>query len=348
MKVKNIAFSGFMAAILMGAVATPADAVSVASKEYVDARETAINTNLTQNYLTTQVAGETYVTKTDAEAFQKSEDALTDQDVADAITGAVTNNVALAGALADKEDTANKVREITDTNKTSQVLFPTLGAITSYTDQKVADIVAGDMKDALGAYAKTQDVADDITEALNAAKEDATTKANTAEKNAKDYADATFETAGTAQGLIDGLTGTDGQVGKNAAAIAQNAQDIADNAGAIAQNAQAIAGKADAATTLAGYGITDAYTTTQTDNLLGGKVNATGQTANQIMVTDADGKVVTVATISAAQVSALSNLATAQIPESCVNDEGTLCALTLNTEGKYAWTVITEPTTQNP
>lgn len=358
MKVKNIAFSGFMAAILMGAVATPADAVSVASKEYVDARETAINTNLTQTYLTKTDAGNTYVTQEAAEAFQDAD------DVSNAITGAVTGNEALAGALADKEDKDNKVSEITDQNKGSTTLYPSVNAVAQY----VVDLTTGE-DNVLGDLAGL----DTITNSQVAA------DANIAQSKIEGLTTLATQ-VGTNKDAIETLNGGVGTTGSVANTIAQalndggqidvaldekqdklsqdqinaiaqvatNTQSIADNAADIAQNAEDIAKKADAATTLAGYGITNAYTTTETDNLLGGKVNATGQTANQIMVTDADGKVVTVATISAAQVSALSNLATAQIPESCVNDEGTLCALTLNTEGKYAWTVITEPTTQNP
>lgn len=330
MKVKNIAFSGFMAAILMGAVATPADAVSVASKEYVDARETAINTNLTQNYLTTQVAGETYVTKTDAEAFQDAD------DVSNAITSAVTNNEALAGALAGKEDTTNKVNEITEENKSDTTKYPSLKAISGY----VTKIAQGEIG-TLGALASMNEITDDEVAAdANIAQskiEGLTTLATQVgtNKTAIETLNGDANTAGSvantiAQALNDGgqidvaLDGKQDKLSQDQinaiAQVATNTQNIADNAADIAANTTAISGK----------------------------VNATGQTANQIMVTDAEGKVVTVATISATQVSALSNLATAEIPESCVNTEGTLCALTLNKEGKYAWTVIVEQPTNNP
>lgn len=338
MKVKNIAFSGFMAAILMGAVATPADAVSVASKEYVDARETAINTNLTQTYLTKTDAGNTYVTKTDAEAFQKSEDALTDQDVADAITGAVTNNEALAGALADKEDTANKVGAITKEQ---------LDGMTA-TDKanKYASIEAAEDIAEISA-AKINEVGGEVLQLSNQVSAN-----KTAIETLNGGADETGSVANTiAQALNDGgqidvaLDGKQDKLSQDQInAIAQ----VATNTANIATNTANIAKKADAATTLAGYGITDAYTATQTDNLLGGKVNATGQTANQIMVTDAEGKVVTVAKISSTQVDALNKLATASLPEVCTNNDGTLCALTVDKQGNYAWTVIVEQPTSNP
>ncbi len=338
MKVKNIAFSGFMAAILMGAVATPADAVSVASKEYVDARETAINTNLTQNYLNKTDAGNTYVTQEAAEAFQKSADALTNEDVQNAITGAVTDNEALAGALADKEDKNNKVNEITEENKSDTTKYPSLKAISGY----VTKIAQGEI-DTLGDLASMNEITDDeVADNANIAQskiEGLTTLATqvgtnkTAIETLNGDANTTGSVANTiAQALNDGgqidaaLDGKQdklsaeqisaiAQVATNTANIATNAQGIADNAADIAANTTAISGK----------------------------VSATGQTANQIMVTDAEGKVVTAATISASQVDALNKLATATLPEVCTNNDGTLCALTVDKQGKYAWTVIVEP-----
>lgn len=53
---------------------------------------------------------------------------------------------------------------------------------------------------------------------------------------------------------------------------------------------EAVAGKADISTTLAGYGITDAYTKTETDTLLGGKVDkVSGATSGNIVVFGASG-----------------------------------------------------------
>ena len=57
MKVKNIVFSGVMAAIL-GATSANA-AVTVASQGYVDSRVDAVETNITNNYLTKEDAADT-------------------------------------------------------------------------------------------------------------------------------------------------------------------------------------------------------------------------------------------------------------------------------------------------
>ena len=62
MKVKNIVFSGVMAAIL-GATSANA-AVTVASQGYVDSRVDAVETNITNNYLTKEDATNTYLTET--------------------------------------------------------------------------------------------------------------------------------------------------------------------------------------------------------------------------------------------------------------------------------------------
>ena len=62
MKVKNIVFSGVMAAIL-GATGANA-AVTVASQGYVDSRVDAVETNITNNYLTKNEATNTYLTET--------------------------------------------------------------------------------------------------------------------------------------------------------------------------------------------------------------------------------------------------------------------------------------------
>ena len=93
MKVKNIMFSGFMAAILSG-VACSADAAGfqVASKQYVDAREAAIEAAADTKYLSKDDAATTYVTTATLNAdggIAKTVDAL-DDAVNSADTGLAT------------------------------------------------------------------------------------------------------------------------------------------------------------------------------------------------------------------------------------------------------------------
>ena len=90
MKVKNLMFSGFMAAILTG-VACSADAAVVASKEYVDARETSILDTVEQTY-------------------QKSETALTQTDVQNEITAVVGTED--EGLIKDVADNKNEISSL--------------------------------------------------------------------------------------------------------------------------------------------------------------------------------------------------------------------------------------------
>ena len=47
---------------------------------------------------------------------------------------------ALTSGLAGKEDTSNKTKIINDGNKSSETLFPTIGAITTWTDQQIQQL----------------------------------------------------------------------------------------------------------------------------------------------------------------------------------------------------------------
>lgn len=212
MKVKNVVFSGFMAAILMSATGTASAAISVASQGYVDAQVDAVEKSVSNTYLTKTDAADTYLTETQVteqitNVVGTTEsgilaDVAANKSAIAALDDTYATDTALSDGLNLKEDSANKTTAITDENKTSQTLFPTLGAITSYTDQKVADIVAGDMKDALDAYATTQDVADDIADALTTAQG----YANSAEANAKEYADGLAKNYDAAGAADDALT----------------------------------------------------------------------------------------------------------------------------------------------
>ncbi len=81
-----------MAAILTG-VACSADAAVVASKEYVDARETSILGTVAQTY-------------------QKSEDAVTEEDVQEKITAAI--GTAEEGLIKDVADNAAAIEDLSD------------------------------------------------------------------------------------------------------------------------------------------------------------------------------------------------------------------------------------------
>lgn len=160
MKVKNIAFSGFAAAILFSAGAANA-APQIASKAYVDnlnatTLETVENTyvkttnlgdQITQN-ITNALADET---STLAQELAGKQDALTTAQQAAVDSGITADGVAqistnttnitsLSATVDGKEDSANKTGTITDENKASATLFPTVGAIVSWTNSEIAKL----------------------------------------------------------------------------------------------------------------------------------------------------------------------------------------------------------------
>ena len=83
--------------------------------------------------------------------------------------------------------------------------------------------------------------------------------------NALDTKTNGIATQGNLETLESSVTALSNTVGSASGGLVK---DVADNTDAISDIQTDLAGKADAATTLAGYGITDAYTKTQVDNAL--------------------------------------------------------------------------------
>jgi len=158
-KVKNIAFSGFAAAILAAGVANAATVPQIASREYVDDKVKAdvgtLQTTLENNYTTTEQLG-TVINQNITEAITaddgalktelgKKQDALTDAQMsavdsgitADDVAQITTNKDAITALGSEKEDAANKKTSITDENKASTTDFPTIGAVVSYTNAEI-------------------------------------------------------------------------------------------------------------------------------------------------------------------------------------------------------------------
>ena len=142
MKKRNIAFSGVMAAILFSAGAANA-ATQIASKQYVDNRETSILQTVSNTYetkenvqnLTTQVTQlgdtinneETGLKKQVEDAVSTAEDAKTTADEAKA-------------GLDAKEDKSNKATAINAENQSSADAYPSVGAITQWTNTKISEL----------------------------------------------------------------------------------------------------------------------------------------------------------------------------------------------------------------
>lgn len=211
MKIKNIAFSGFMAAIMLSAGATAANAkIEIASKQYVDNKESALNTAIQGKadttaldaYLKTDAAETTYAKKSDvAEVTTTATDA---KNAADAAKNAADAATATANA-----------------NKTA----------------------IGDAESGL-----TKDVAD--AKAAAAAADTKAAGAATAAETAKSAADAAAETANANKTAIgDAESGlTKGVADAKAAAAAaqgtadQNKTDLTALTGRVSANETSISG----------------------------------------------------------------------------------------------------------
>ena len=165
MKINNIAFSGFMAAIMSVGAASAADGAAkrIASQAYVDnlagtkANVVANVGDNAGNIATVDANGQYQVSTTKIDDLATNTALTTTNNTVTGLTTRVgtteTNVTALQEAVTGKEDTSNKATEITDQNKASGTLYPSVGAIVKFTEDKVAQIVAGDMGDALAAKA---------------------------------------------------------------------------------------------------------------------------------------------------------------------------------------------------
>jgi len=158
MKVKNIAFSGFAAAILAAGAANAATVPQIASKQYVDTKVKTdvdtLQTTIENTYTKTEDLGTVInqnitnaMTADDGAlktALEGKQDAL-DETQMDAVnSGITTDDVAQItqnkNDIALKENKSNKQNVIDDTNKNSADLFPTIGAVVSYTNAEITKL----------------------------------------------------------------------------------------------------------------------------------------------------------------------------------------------------------------
>lgn len=283
MKIKNIAFSGFMAAIMLSTGAAMA-APQIASKAYVDNKSTsaataAVTAALNENgaiktaldakadastvaevKTTADTANTTAnAAKATAEANKsaienaqtglaatkkvaddaaaaaaaadtKAGEAKTAAEAAQATANAAATKAALTEGLALKEDTSNKTKNITTDNQNSASLFPTIGAVTEWTNNKITELSKS------GLPVNPDNINDNSIGGSKLA-----------------------NGAVTTEKIADGAV-TEGKLSTELAGKVNNAQTSEQVSAAIAG---AIKDKADKATTLAGYGITDAMTETE-------------------------------------------------------------------------------------
>lgn len=280
MKNKNIAFSGFMAAIMLstgaamaapqiaskayvdnksasaataavtaalnenGAIKTALDAKADAStvgavkttaetakstaeaaKETADANKSAIENAQTGLAATKKVADDAATAA--AAAANKADTAQAAAEAAQATADAAATKTEVTNSLALKEDTSNKTSSITAENQNSASLFPTIGAVTEWTNKKIA--VLSDT----GLPVNPDNISDN---SIDGAK----------------LSNGAVITEKIADGAV-----TEDKLSTELKGKVNNAQTATQVSAAIAD---AIKDKADKATTLAGYGITDAMT----------------------------------------------------------------------------------------
>ena len=107
--------------------------VAGAAQDAVDALETTVDGKADK---ATTLAGYGIT-----DAYTKTEtDGLLDAKADESALAGYATTGALTSGLAGKEDTSNKTKIINDGNKSSETLFPTIGAITTWTDQQIQQL----------------------------------------------------------------------------------------------------------------------------------------------------------------------------------------------------------------
>ena len=358
MKVKNIMFSGFMAAIMMSATAGVANAaVSVASRGYVDQQ---VGTKVSTSDFNTFKTDNTAAIKKAADDAQAAAEA-TAAGALDAYKTEANNTYAAKTYVGTfTSDTAQTIvdyiNEKTTGIATDAALSELQGKVSAnegaIADLETADTALGGRLDVLEGEGEGS-VAKSITDAI-----------------AGLSLDTTYEKAGVAAGLVNTLKTT--EVAANASAIEalQGADtaidgrlDVIEGEGegsvkkALADAkayADGLADNYDAEGTAAALvkvleegkvaentsAINTLKSDVETNYAKTAAVTAAIATAKGEAITDAEGKI---AVAKKAVEDSLNALATAEVPEECTADGTTICVLTLGKNGTYNWVALTEP-----
>lgn len=259
MKIRNIMFTGFMAAIL--ASTAGAATVQVASKGYVDAKvgvNTSSISSLTEKVTANETAIGTKVDQTAYDAHLTAQGAIDDKQTED-IAGLKAKDIELAAdiqsnadaiaLLTGGEEGEGKLTELTEKINANAAAIEVLNS-----DAATKDSVAYDIAEALKDYSTTEQVEAKDAQVLTDAKAyadglagnyDAAGSAEQALTDAKKYTDDEIDAletslngtstnltdlttrVSTAEGEIDTLQGT---VGNAESGLVKG---VADNAGAI-------------------------------------------------------------------------------------------------------------------
>lgn len=351
MKVKNIMFSGAMAAIL-GVTGANA-AVTVASQGYVDSKIQGIETNVANTYLTQEDAADTYLTET--QVSQQITNVIAAEDGAVATAQAAADKAqdevdALEEVVATKANAADvytktEANELLATKADVDSVYAktqtyTQDEVKAYVSQTLTDIGEGNIS--LEGYAKTQDVNDAL--ALKADKTQVATdiadaisgKANTADVYSKTDADSTFATqealnaVKTTADAAATKTYVDTEFAKyTTTAVLNTTLDTFATKQAL-ENEETARKAADEAATSALSGKQDSLNEAQLAAVNSG---VTTETVAQVETNTEE-------IAKKANADTLTLLATANVPEECQSESNT-CVLSMTSDGAFAWTPLT-------
>ena len=210
MKVKNIVFSGVMAAIL-GATSANA-ALTVASQGYVDSKVGAVETNITNNYLTKDEATNTYAT---TEYVTENVTNILGNETAGLVADVAANKTAIAGLQSSKADSATTLAGygITDAYTKTEVeqKYATKDALSAVETKANAAATKSYVDTELGKKADTTAVEAITTSLSNYATTDALddVKATANAAATKSYVDTEFAKYTTTADLNSGFVSED-------------------------------------------------------------------------------------------------------------------------------------------
>ena len=237
MKIKNIAFSGFMAAIMLSAGATAANAkIEIASKQYVDNKESTLNTNI--NNLNTAIQGKADTTALDA--YLKTDTAETTYAKKSDVTEVTTTANEAKNAADAAKSAADAAAATANANKTA-IGDAESGLTNDVADAKAA-AAAADTK-AAGAATAAETAKSAADAAKNVADANKTAIGDAESGLTKDVADAKAA-ATAAQGTADqnktDLTTLTGRVSANETSISGINDKVGE--GELATDAKTIVG----------------------------------------------------------------------------------------------------------
>ena len=206
-----------------------------------------------------------------------ADDTITTDNIADGTISSGDLDTALNAKIDGKEDKSNKIQEITAESTSDQ--YPSAVAVrtalSSKADASALDAIEESVTNVTNQYKTINETVTELGDTINNQETGLTQQITNITQQI-----GSAETGGLAKDIADAAA---------AAAAAQGTADAAQDAVDALEGV--VDGKANASTTLAGYGITDAYTKAQTDGLLDDKadvsaLSAKEDTANKTKVID--------------------------------------------------------------